>query len=70
MKSKQNNSKKRYNLLDYILDLNTKNNKNKYKLDKKDKTEKTEKKTKKISKYKKINKKHNEIYTSKTKKKN
>ena len=69
MKSKQNNSKKIYNLIDYILDLNTKNNKNKYKLDKKDKKEKKTKKTYKTNKYKKINKKHNEIYTSKTKKK-
>ena len=68
MKTKQkNNSKKLYNELDYILDLNTRNitTKNKSKLEKK-----TKKQTKKQNKkqIKKQIKKHNEIYTSKNKK--
>ena len=71
MKSKSNNSKKIYNDLDYILDLNKKETyiKNKSKLEKKIKKTKKTKKNQNTNKYKKIHKKHNEIYTSKTKKK-
>ena len=71
MKSKSNNSKKIYNELDYILDLHKKEThiKNKSKLEKKIKKTKKTKKNQNTNKYKKIHKKHNEIYTSKTKKK-